>query len=282
MDYRMIGAIIQARMNSRRLPGKVLLPLPFGGQTTVLENIIRRVRLSSKIQKIVVATSTNSSDDAIAALADKNSTDVFRGEEQDVLHRYYTAAQKFSFDTVVRICGDCPCIDYTLIDDVISAHNNSKADYTSNLIGTTFPLGVNVEVASFSTIARLWQTAHLDYEREHVFTHITHTNPGGFHIETVTSPIDYRSFGLRLTLDTESDYVFLCTLFDYLYEKNQQFLLSDVVQLLKEKPWMTKINAQTSQKKVYTSLREEITAVLPLLDTGGFQRIKEKLKRMKT
>ena len=107
----MIGAIIQARTSSTRLPGKVLLELPYGSGITVLQQVIRRLKQSKKIDTIVVATTEDKADDAIVDIASRESVSSFRGSKENVLERYYLAAKSFGLETIVRITSDCPCID---------------------------------------------------------------------------------------------------------------------------------------------------------------------------
>ena len=125
-----VGAIIQARTGSSRLRGKVLLKLPYGGEKTVLEHVIGRVKRAQTVEEVVVATTTKKEDDAIVRIAEEMGVKVFRGSEKDVLSRYYHAAKEHRLDIVVRITSDCPCIDPEIIDGAVRLHLQSGADYT--------------------------------------------------------------------------------------------------------------------------------------------------------
>jgi spore coat polysaccharide biosynthesis protein SpsF len=163
-----IICIIQARFNSTRLPGKVLLDL---GGKTVLERVVERVSGSHLIDKIVVATTIREDDSRIAQLCSMKGICVYRGSEDDVLDRYYQAATTGRASHVVRITADCPLIDPEIIDRVIKTHLDNKADYTSNVLKETFPDGQDVEIFTFQALDRAWKEARLPSQREHV-THL--------------------------------------------------------------------------------------------------------------
>ncbi len=162
----MIGCIIQARMGSNRLPGKVLMKSDNG--TPILYHVINQLRHCSKVKNLVIATTTNQEDDEIEKFADNNSVDVFRGNEKDVLDRYFQCAKKYSFSTIVRITADCPLIDPQIVDKVIEQFFSGNYDFATNTLTRTFPIGTDVEVFSFSALKRTWESAQLPSEREHV------------------------------------------------------------------------------------------------------------------
>ena len=128
-----IGAIIQARTSSSRFPKKVLKSLPYGSDICVLQQDIRRVRQSKLLDEVIIATTVNSDDDEIVEVAIKEDAPYYRGSLDNVLERYYEAALKFELDIVVRITSDCPCVDWTTIDDIIQSHIDSDAEYTSKM-----------------------------------------------------------------------------------------------------------------------------------------------------
>ena len=134
-----IGAIIQARLSSTRLPRKILMRLPLNGEKTVLEHVIERIKQSSMINTIIIATTTEEDDNDILYVVEKTNVKCFRGDLNDVLSRYFHAAQEFDLDLIVRITSDCPCIDPDIIDETIRLHINRNADYTSNIQNRTFP-----------------------------------------------------------------------------------------------------------------------------------------------
>ncbi len=261
-----IGAIIQARTTSTRLPKKVLKELPYGSGITVLEQVIRRLKKSNLLDEIIVATTVNPEDDSIVEISKKEGVKFFRGSEENVLERYYQCAKKNDVDVVVRITSDCPCIDWDIMDIVIEKHLQTKADYTSNTIKRTFPHGLDVEVVSFKALEKAYCEASEDFEKEHVCPYIHTTNKEKFKIVSVEAPNHLTAPDIRITLDTEEDYALLCAVFDYLYLQNNYFQAVDIISLFKEKPWLKLINKKVLQKKIFSSLEEELEEAIKLLE----------------
>ena len=164
-----IAAIIQARMTSTRLPGKVMLPLPYGSGIPALEQMILRVRKCRELDSIIIATTKNKSDDKIVRLCGKLNTGCFRGDEKNVLSRYYFAAKEIRADIVVRLTSDCPCIDPATIDRTVALHIKRNYDYTSS---GKLPIGMSVEVFSFKALEEAYSKSTKDYEKEHVTPYI--------------------------------------------------------------------------------------------------------------
>jgi spore coat polysaccharide biosynthesis protein SpsF len=192
--------IIQARMGSSRLPGKILMMVR---GRTLLENVLMRVGQSKKINKIVVATTKKKEDDATEKLCKKIGIDCFRGSENDVLDRYFKCATKYpKFENIVRITGDCPLIDPEVIDEVISLFIKSKSDYTSNVLKETFPDGMDIEVFTRKVLEYADHNAKKTSEREHVTLYIRN-NPK-FKKTNLESVYDFSHF--RLTIDEPEDY----------------------------------------------------------------------------
>jgi len=241
-----IGAVIQARIGSTRLRGKVLLPLPYGSGISVIENIISRIKRSRRLDEIIIATTTNKADDSIAALAKKLKVKCFRGSADDVLSRFYGAALKYHLNVIVRLTADNPCVDYQLIDATVKGLLSGKYDYfaTSN-----FPLGLNVEAFSFVALERAQKNASKDFEREHVTPYIYHSDRSHYKIGHLKAPYSLARPDIRATLDTEEDYAFMCAVFDHLYPKNRTFSTKEIVRLCSEKPWLTLINRKIVQNK---------------------------------
>ncbi len=165
----MIIAIVQARMGSSRLPGKVLRKIK---GKTLLELYLNRVKLNQLIDKIVIATTTKSSDDIIEELAKKLGFDCFRGSESDLLDRFWQCAKKYKADVIVRLTADDPFVDYQVIDRAIKIFNENQADFVTNHFEPTYPEGLDIEVYSIGALERSWQDAKLLSEREHVFPYI--------------------------------------------------------------------------------------------------------------
>src|SRR5579871_1881320 len=192
-------AIIQARMASTRLPGKVLADI---GGRPMLARVIDRVRAASTIDDVLVATSTSRADDAIEVLCREHRIAVFRGDENDVLDRYYRAAQATRADVVVRITADCPLHDPQVIDTVVSRFDPSRFDYASNAVDRTYPDGLDVEVFSFQALERAWREAQWASEREHVTAFIW-KHPDRFRLHHVCQATDLSA--ARWTVDEPSD-----------------------------------------------------------------------------
>ena len=271
-----IGAIIQARTSSTRFPKKVLKPLPYGGNVCVLQQDIRRVKQSKLLDELIIATTINSEDDEIVEVAIKENTPYFRGSLDNVLERYYKAANKFNLDVIVRITSDCPCVDWTIIDDIIQAHLDSNADYTSNSLEETFPRGIDCEVFNFDILKEAYENASEKYEKEHVTPYFYKTNPDKFKINSVTSSENHSN--IRITLDTPQDYAVLCVIYDNLYETNNFFTLNDILNLFEEKPWIKYINEDIIQKKVFNTLTEELTEAIKLCERQDLDKAKEFIK----
>ena len=245
-----VGAIVQARTSSTRLPGKILKELPYGSGITVLEQVIRRLNKSQKLDEIIIATTKDTEDDRIVEVAKKRNIKWFRGSNEDVLSRYYLVAKENNIDVIARITSDCPCIDPEIVDSVVDEHITTMADYTSkchltkyhlsNSLVKTFPSGLDVEVFNFDTLEKTYKEAKKDYEREHVTPYI-YRNPHLFKVNQLASG---ELSTLHISLDTEKDYILLCAVFDYLYPQNEYFNAYDIVNLFKEKPWLKLINRE--------------------------------------
>jgi len=274
-----IGAIIQARTTSTRLPKKVLKELPYGSGITVLEQVIRRLKRSKALDEIVVATTTNEADNPIVAIAKKEGVKYFRGSEKDVLSRYYLAAKENNFDVVVRITSDCPCIDWEVVDRLVEIHLKEGADYTSNTLGgRTYPHGLDAEVISFKALERAHKEANLPHEREHVCPYIYGRGKENFKLVSVKAPPHLTAPDIRITLDTEEDYALLCAVFDYLYPQKEFFKAEDIVNLFRTKPWLKFINRKVVQKKGPLPLEEEIKEALKVLELQELKRAKQLLE----
>ncbi len=274
-----ISAIIQARVSSTRLPEKVLLNLPFDTYITVLQQVIRRVQKSKKVNEIIIATTTDTDDDKIIKIAEKEQVKWFRGSKEDVLSRYYFVAKEAKSDIIVRITSDCPCIDWKIMDKCIKKHIEEKADYTSNNLERTFPHGLDVEVFNFDILEEAHQKADKQYEREHVCPYFYKTMKGRFKIVNVYADDDERGEDIRITLDTPEDYALLCTVYDYLFWKKEFFELKDILKLFNEKPWLKFINQKIVQKKIFDTLEEELEEGIRILKLQDLYRSAEILEK---
>ena len=230
------GAIIQARMSSTRLPGKVMMELPFGSGITVLEQVVNRVQASERIDQVIIATSVSEEDNSIVDLAKKKGIDYFRGNLYNVLERFYETAVEFQLDRVVRITSDCPCIDPIIIDQLIDLHEKSNADFTSSAIERTFPVGMDASVFSFKSLEEANKQARFEYEKEHVTSFFYKTYPEKYKISVLKAEAGSQNSEIRVTLDTKEDYILLCSVFDYLYQQNSCFGLQQIINLFDQKP----------------------------------------------
>lgn len=271
-----IGVIIQARTSSSRLPRKVLKPLPFGSDTCVLQQVIRRVSKSKLIDEIIIATSTNDEDQEIVDVAKKENVLYYQGSLDNVLERYYNAATLNDLDIIVRITSDCPCVDFEIIDEVIQYHIDNVADYTSNSLIESFPRGIDCEVINFEVLKEAYLNATEKYEKEHVTPYIYKSHPEKYKISKFVGKSN--NSDIRITLDTPQDYSLLCTVYDELYEENNYFLLSDILELFVNKPWLKHVNEEVIQKKVCNTLQEELQEAISLCERQDLDRAKEFLK----
>ncbi len=272
-----IGAIIQARTSSIRLPGKVLKELPYASGITCLEQVIRRLKKSEKLNDIIVATTKEKEDNEIINIVKKENVKYFRGSMEDVLSRYYFAAKENNLDIIVRVTSDCPCIDADITDLTIDEHINKMVDYTTNSLVRTYPHGVDVEVFNFNALEKAHKNATKDYEKEHVTPYINR-NPQIFKINIVKAPQELYAPDIRVTLDTEEDYALLCAVFDYLYPKNKYFNAYDIVNLFIQKPWLKLINKKVIQKKIFNTLKEELKEAVKILDLQDLNKARDFLK----
>ena len=221
-------AIIQARLGSTRLPGKVLKKI-LG--KTVLEHIVERLHYAEKIDQIIIATSILRENDPIEELARKKEIPCFRGSEDDVLNRFYQAALQYKGDIVVRVTGDCPLVDPFVVDKIIDYHLSHGGDYTSNTIKRTFPRGIVAEVFTFDVLKRLCQMELDPAYREHVTQYILH-NPENFKINSFTQEEIPFDTNWRWVLDTQADYEFIQNIFSQLYRKGHLFRIEDIFNLI--------------------------------------------------
>lgn len=236
-----VVGIIQARMGSTRLPGKVLKDI--GGET-MLVRVARRARRAALLNQVVVATTVRRLDDAIVDECGRQDIPVFRGDEQDVLDRYYRAAETHGAEAVVRITSDCPFIDPGIIDRVIFPFLDEGPDYAGNVIMRTYPRGLDISVMTMAALRRAWLEADEPYQREHVTPYI-YQSPDLFKLLSVTGKIDYSNF--RWTVDTAEDLEFVRAVYSHL-GNNDTFSWRDVLTVLAQNPWLAELNRHVEQK----------------------------------
>ena len=252
--------VIQARLGSTRLPGKVLRPL--AGQP-LLARMIERVRMARSEFDLVVATTVDQIDDPIRDLCGSLQVDCFSGHPTDLLDRHYQCALARSAHNVVKIPSDCPLIDPDVIDLVFSHYhaNYPKFDYVSNLHPATFPDGNDVEIMKMSVMEEAWREASKGFEREHT-TPFIWERPQRFHVGNVAMPNQNYSVTHRWTIDYEEDYRFISTVFDALWRKERPvFKLHEILDLLEQNPQIAGINAKFAGVNWYRNHVHELKTI---------------------
>ena len=254
----MILTIIQARMGSTRLHGKVLKPV-LG--KPLLWHLIRRLQHSKLIDKIVIATTTNKNDEPIVKVVQEMGIDFFRGSEQDVLDRYYKAAKQFGAAAVVHITADCPLVDPEVTDRVIKYYldNQGEFDFVSNMHPATFPDGLDTSVYSFAALERAWREAKKPFQREHVTPYIW-DQPEIFRIGNVENDVDL-SGKERWTIDYAEDYEFIRAIYEKLYKEEEVFLMQDILRFLDKNPDIREINKGHLGTVWYTKHLDELKTI---------------------
>ena len=237
--------IVQARMTSTRLPGKILKEV-LG--KSLLEYQIERLKRVCLANDIVIATTTNNMDDVVVDLCKKLQLNYFRGSEHDVLARYHAAAVAFNADVIVRVCSDCPLIDPAIIDRVIDSYlkNSGKYDYVSNVLVRTFPRGMDAEVFSREALHCAAEQAMLPAQREHVTPFIVAGTL--FRLKNVAYVQDQSRH--RWTVDTNEDFELIKNILESLYPVNNLFTMQDVLDCFEANPVWFFINAHVEQKRV--------------------------------
>lgn len=237
-------AIVQARMTSTRLPGKVLLPI-LGIPMLSLQ--LERMRRATSIDGIVIATTVNAADDPIVELCIQQGIAYFRGSEQDVLSRYAEAAQAFGIDVVVRVTSDCPLIEPDLMDKAVAIflQAHGELDYVSNTLQPSFPYGLAVEVFSRQVLDHAHRLAVQHAEREHVTPYI-YWRPQQFRLKSFTHSENLSHH--RWTVDTSEDFELVSKIYGALYPKNPEFGMKQTLQLFDKHPAWMHINRHIDQK----------------------------------
>ncbi|MBI4657241.1 MAG: glycosyltransferase family protein, partial [Verrucomicrobia bacterium] len=234
----MIVAIIQARMSSSRLPGKVLADI---AGRPMLWHVVDRAKRSRYINKVVVGTSIESADDPIDEFCRSENIECFRGSHDDVLDRFYRAASRHEADAIVRITADCPLIDPTIVDRVIETYLTGKFDYVSNALRYTYPDGLDAEVFSMAALETAWRDATEPRQREHVVPFIK--NHPAFRKTNVENETDLSREQLRWAVDEPRDLEFMRVVYSRLFRNGQNsFGLKEVLELLSKEPELQAIN----------------------------------------
>lgn len=236
-------ALLQGRVGSTRLPGKVLLPL--AGEPAIWR-VYERLRHCRRLARIIVATSTHPRDDPIAALFADRGVTVFRGSEADPLDRYHQAAQAHGLEHVVRVMADCPLVDPELVDRVVERYFAEGLDVCG--LGGAFPTGLDVTVFSARALAWCWQEAHRPSEREHITPCMLH-HPERFRVGTLEP---FQGLGhLRWVMDHPQDYTFIRAVYDALFQPGRLFTTAEILAYLEAHPELLRINGEIPRDQGY-------------------------------
>ena len=240
-NKKKIHIIIQARLESKRLPKKVLKII---NKKTILKTLFDRLKCSKLVDKIILAIPKNSNNHELKKYILKNKfKNLYEGSPNDVLSRYYGAAKKFSSDIIIRITADCPLIDSKLLDQMILKFIESNVNYLSNTLIPTYPDGYDVEIFDFETLKKTFKDAKQESEREHVTLYIK-KNKDKFKIKNFSHSSNLSN--LRLTLDEEDDFKLISNVTNLMKDK-YFFDLKDVEKLYKKKPELFKLNSQITR-----------------------------------
>jgi len=238
-DKLRIGVIIQARMQSTRMPGKVLMSLPFPNGRPVLSRIVESLVKVEKIDKIIVATSIEKENDPIEEFCIKNGIAVYRGDELDVQSRFIHLIEEYGFDHVIRLTGDNPIIDCKYLEIAISSHLKSNSDYTKT---TGLPLGTNFELIKSGVLSCRSKENRSQEEKEHVTYHFAKSDDFSRNIIQFSTDIS----DLRLTIDYPQDYAMLSIIFQ---SDIGAITLENIQRIITQFPWIKEINSKMIQKK---------------------------------
>lgn len=247
MQTIMITAIIQARVNSTRLPNKIfsdILGKP------LIWHVVERIKQSLLIGKIVLATTLNKKDDIIEEWAKENQIYFYRGSEDDVLERYYETAKKYNATNIARITSDDPFKDPEIIDKVVKLFLDNNLDFAYNNNPVSFPEGLDTEVFSFKALERAHLYSREAFEREHV-TQYFYRNPEKFSQKNLSCNENFSH--LRWTMDTIEDLEMTRMVYAELYHENPNFRMSDILALLKRKPEIARINSSVKRSTMYNN-----------------------------
>jgi spore coat polysaccharide biosynthesis protein SpsF len=240
-------AIIQARMTSTRMPGKILSPI-LG--KPMLELLIERLRRARRIDDVWVATTDNATDDPTEELARRLGTGCFRGSELDVLDRVLKAAHAAAAEVIVEITGDCPLIDPTVVDRLVETYFANRYDYVSNILHRTYPVGLDTQVFSTKVLERVASLTDDPVDHEHVSIYI-YEHPDIFTLHNVVSglPDGVEVGKMRLTVDTPEDFALIKAIYEELYPSKPDFTLPDILDLLRRRSNLMDLNQHIKAKR---------------------------------
>ena len=274
-------AILQARMSSTRLPNKVLKKV---NNKELLAYECDRILKSKKIDKLIIATSNDSSDDLIQDFGLRTNIEVFRGSLDDVLSRYYMCVKRFKDKkniaklNIIRVTGDCPLIDPQVIDEVIETFEEGKYDYVSNTLIPTYPDGMDIEIFTYEALKIAYNKATLKSDREHVTLYIRNNEQ----FKKINHKAKNDFSHLRLTVDEQSDFDLIKNILENLYPKNNNFTYLDVVSYMSQNPYLFMLNSTIKRDEGLDKSLIEDTKNKELIQQTKFNkwnRLKQKLNK---
>ena len=268
-----IGAIIQARMQSSRLPGKIMLPLPLGGDVSLVEHIIHSILKTECIDTCVLATTNNSSDDDLELVSEKCNIKLYRGSENDVLSRFVELTALYNFDVIVRVTADNPFLDSKKLNQVIKRLVNHNLDYiyTSGL-----PLGMNFEVLSKKAVLESGMKVEDAFSKEHVTTFVRES--GKYKVEQHNFENIELSSDLRMSIDYPSDFAMASLIFSLLPDSKFSGI-ENLNEINKKYPWIFSVNSANFQKRKYTNIQDELQDAIKVLSQSELLNASQILKK---
>lgn len=239
-------AIIEARMSSTRLPGKVLRQI-LG--RPMLELLVERLQCAQQLDGVVVAATVNPSDDPIEILTQKLGIGCFRGSEEDVLGRVLEAANAFAAEVIVEITGDCPLTESAKVDEMLSSFMQMSVDFMVNRLDGSYPDGLGLRIFKKELLQKVDQLTQDPVDREHVTLYVWE-HPELFSIHHFNNGLDPKYWDLRLTVDTLEDFDFISKIFAELYPAKRNFGLPEIIDLLERNPGLLDINRHVTEKPI--------------------------------
>ncbi len=240
-----VDAIVQARMSSTRLPNKVLL---YVNEKTLLENVIERIKHSKFVNRVIIATTTNRNDDVLEDFCVEKNYFYFRGEENDVLARFYYAAKEFRCNNILRVTPDDPFKDPEIIDEVIKIFLNDSLEFCYNNNPPTFPEGLDTELFTFRALEKAFNESTDPFEREHV-TQYFYRNPDKFPQRNYCNFMDLSY--LRWTIDTKEDFELAKLIYSNVGKDKKVFLMDDILTFINKNKWVLDINKNAKRSAMY-------------------------------